>query len=588
MTTPIQNSNVTFVTVFMDIYSGTPCRGRDLVWRFEKFCEIAETGIPLCVYVDSTGVELLHEYITLFPNIKIMDIVSLEKTWIYQICEQYKGFEGGLSLPKTRTEFKDTYEYMLLMNSKLEYLHDATIKNPFQTTHFAWIDFNISHVFTNNISTCKEMLRIYATSKLQHSFLSIPGCWEHLKRPMEDGQIENQILNEINWRFCGGFLMGDKQSIQNFFELYQTHLPYFIFKYRKIVWEVNFWAWLECVTDWRPDWFAADHNDSIIKIPSDFYSLSLKQLGENKSMSRTGDVYEKHTYSYPKIPNFFPCSSSYFYFDGKHILNTRYVNYTLTPQGYYIFHHPENKIISKNIFSILNEDLTTPECYIEIQNPTDTELKSNECAFYGMEDIRLFKNSNKKLGFISTSINYSNTDKNRMILGEYDFLNEKLKECKLAIPPNPNSWCEKNWIPICGTNKFIYKWSPFEIGTLDETTQQLKINCSIPTKSPICQKFRGSSVFVDGFNENEMIGVVHYSEGNTPRHYFHSLVILNKKTNCPLKYTQPFYFENIGIEFCIGFKIHEGKYYFWISQFDGNPALITMDVNVLSFCYSYF
>lgn len=587
-------SSLTFVTVFMDIYGGVPCRGRDIVWRFEKFFEIVETGIQLCVYVDKTGIELLKEYVQLFPNIKIMDIVTLEDTWIHKICEQYNDFEGGLGLPDNRTIQKDTREYMLLMNSKIEYMHDAMQKNPFGSTHFAWIDFNISHVFTNLLK-CKETLRIYSKTKLKNRFLSIPGCWEPLKKPQEKEQIKKQVLNEINWRFCGGFFIGDRQSMEEFHELYKTHLPYFLFKYRKLVWEVNFWAWLEVATDWKPNWFSGDHNDSIIHIPSDYYSFCLRDVVINDCMSSITNVYSKQTYDYPKIKDFTPCSASYLFHEGKHLLNTRYVNYTLTPLGYYIFHHPENKIISRNFMSILDDETLLPISFTEIENPV-SGLMDLECAFHGMEDIRLFYSNNEDLHlctfelhkgvkFIATSINYSGIpNRNRMIVGDYL---PQLKNCKVMTPPDSNTWCEKNWIPINGSDKYIYRWSPFEVGTLMKDNS-LHIDFSIPTKSFICQKFRGSSVFVEGFRKNELIGVVHFSEGNSPRHYYHCLVLMDAVTLKPVKYSQPFYFENIGIEFCIGFMIKNNKYYFWISQFDRDPAFISVDVDFIPFIFDYF
>jgi hypothetical protein len=57
------------------------------------------------------------------------------------------------------------------------------------------------------------------------------------------------------------------------------------------------------------------------------------------------------------------------------------------------------------------------------------------------------------------------------------------------------------------------------------------------------------------------------------------MVMLDKDTYMPLKYSRPFYFNNIGIEFCIGFSINENKYWFWISRFDRDPMLVSIDVN---------
>lgn len=619
--TPSPHKTTTFVTVFMDIYKGRPCRGRDLVWRFEKFFEIVETGIQLCVYVDKTGEQLLKEYESLFPNIHLMDIVSLENTWVYRLCEQYMGGDSSeetLKLPDNRTVEKDTFEYMWLMNSKIEFLHDAIQRNPFQSTHFAWIDFNISHVF-RNLSFCKKMLQFYSSVPLKKKFLCVPGCWNKQEKEKEENNNISKFLNQINWRFCGGFFIGDKDSVEHFYQLYQTHFPSFIFKYRKLVWEVNFWAWLETFTDWCPDWFLGDHNDSIIQIPADYYSYSLKETAGAGVGTGTGTetgtgagtwAYKKTIYKYLEIPDFLPCSASLVECGKWRILNTRYVNYRLTPLGYYLFNHPEHKIITRNVVSILDNQTWEPTCFIEIDDPDPTELPSRECGFQGMEDIRLFLGDNGdgviendngavergRLSFIATSVNYSNTNRNKMVMGkiEVDFVSKrgKMVDCKLIH--SPSDWYEKNWIPLGvgglggengngnGNEKFIYKWSPFEIGKVDDSNPpNLKIEVSRPYSSFIFEKFRGSSIFVKGFRENELIGVVHFSEGNSPRHYFHCLVVLNATTFLPIRYSAPFYFENIGIEFCIGFAIENGKYCFWISQFDRDPAFIKVDVETI-------
>ena len=93
----------------------------------------------------------------------------------------------------------------------------------------------------------------------------------------------------------------------------------------------------------------------------------------------------------------------------------------------------------------------------------------------------------------------------------------------------------------------------------------------------VFRKIRGSSCFLlDTIEGVEgWVGVVHYSEDEHPtRQYFHRWVLLEKNTFKPLKYTDPFYFQKIGIEFCIGFAKQENLYMFWISQMDRDPMMI--------------
>ena len=609
-------TNLTYVTVFMDVYKDKPWNDRNILWRFEKFAEIAETGIQLCIYSDKTGIDLLEQYVEILPNIKFMDITDITNTWIYKIYNQYEGFKDeftykngyedgklGIGLPKNRNIGKDTKEYILLMNAKLEYIKDTMDKNPFKSTHFAWIDFNISHVFKDTYKS-KELLKIYSNAHLSDKFLCMPGCSDKILDSSQEN-VKNNLVDQINWRFCGGFFIGDMESLNEFYNLYRTHYPYFLYKNRILVWEVNFWAWLESViSTWHPNWFKADHNDSIIEIPTEYYALSLKNANTTNNIKN--ESYNSIKYQYPELKDYVPCSASYLHIQNtdkttdKHILNTRYINYTLTANGCYLFNHPEKIIKTRNIYSLLDNETMNPISFVEINDPLENEFPSTnkESKIQGMEDIRIFNGSNGDIKFIATSVNYSNCNTNRMVIGKYldgdmDNNDKYLTNCNVILPPNENNGCEKNWIPI-SENTIIYKWSPFEVGEIKEFVDndknikhKLNIIKSISIKSPICRKFRGSTIFVEGFNKKHKIGVVHFSEREYPRHYFHCLVMLDETGMIPLKHSQPFYFENIGIEFCIGFCIKDAKYYFWISQFDRDPVLITIDVDYIPFLFDY-
>ena len=129
-----------------------------------------------------------------------------------------------------------------------------------------------------------------------------------------------------------------------------------------------------------------------------------------------------------------------------------------------------------------------------------------------------------------------------------------------------------------------YKWLQMEIGSLN-SENQLIIEMRHPIKSPWFHKVRGSTLFVD--NGEHLVGVVHFSEETTPRRYYHMLVSLDKETFKPLKYSEIFNFQHLGIEFCIGFTIKNGEYIFWISQMDIKPLTISMDINKIKLIYEF-
>ena len=594
---------VTFVTCFVDIYKNT-YENRTIDWRFERFEEMARTGINLCVYTSPDFFKYID--VEKFPNVRLydagvatatssqprtppaadnsteeLDIVSSSiptEAGVLQgaaapVAAPVVWIEEqsvGCGLPSVRNEAKDTAEYLAIMNSKALFVADAAEKNPFGTTHFAWVDFSLSYVLFD-----KERSLRYLADLGQRTFVpkmfAIPGCWDH----KYDNVDVDHITERICWRFCGGFFIGDTESILKFGDLYKTKYPEFIALHRKLVWEVNFWAWLEVNSDWAPEWYPGGHDDTIVtNLSASYFSLNLHDLGS---------TYTKHRY--PEIPGYNPSSASYIKHNGKHLLNTRYVNYWNSATGAYLFYDGTTVLRTKNILSVLDDNME-PQSYEEMDEST-IELPRHETYSRGIEDVRLYEDTDtRQLKYIATTVEYHGTGGNRMVIGNYDYETKTYSESRIIQPPT-DTWCEKNWVPVPTSRqsqkqKFVYKWAPMEIGEIiDDDNNQLRIvdRHEDTANIPLFSKMKGSAPFIE-ISECELVGVIHFSEETKPRHYFHMLVVLDRETFKPLRYSESFVFENIGIEFCIGFDVSvENKYLFWISQFDREPALITIDMD---------
>jgi len=553
-------SHITFVTAFIDIYNDFGIDNKTIERQCNTFREIASIGIPIIIFVCKNTQPYIEILKTEFENLFILEVLNIEDTWVYKNSKSI-----DFSLPFYRNTKKDTVEYMYLIHSKAEFLYKAVEVNPWKSSHFAWIDFNISYLFKEPERTF-EYIRIFAQRTITDSCLVIPGCWRDKISLLNT----EYYMNNVVWRFCGGFLLGDANSIKKLFELYREHFADFLKTHKTFVWDVNFWAWLEAKGHWTPRWYEADHNDTIIQIPAD---ICCKNLYRDVAITK---------YDYPMIENFGPGSASYIYFKGEHLVNTRYINYSILENGCYDIRHSNGIIISKNMFSTLNDKLE-PIHFIEMKE-NNISLPSNHCYIYGLEDIRLYSVGDT-LKFIATNINYSPTGYNRMIVGEYDIENHSYKNCIVTKPPY-DTVCEKNWIPLIKNEKeyFIYKWSPLEIGRLN-TENELEIEIRHDIISPWFHKVRGSTIFID--NGEQFVGLVHFSEETTPRRYYHILVSLDKDTLKPLKYSEIFCFQHLGIEFCIGFMIQNDEYVFWISQMDREPLMISISIDKLKLIYEF-
>lgn len=252
--------NTTFVSAFISIYDSSHVEThpeKTLEKRISHFEDMAKTGIPLCLYTCETTKHSLSIIVEKYPNVKMMEY-DYRSSASYTLC-----MDPSLGYPSIRSNEKDTREYMALMHCKIEFMNDAILHNPWNTNTFAWIDFSIGYIYRNREDSLNRLVQISKKSCPEH-MLAIPGCWEKIKE-------ESVILQKVHWRFCGGFFIGHTKMLTQFHTLYQTYLPIFLHNYKTTVWEVNFWAWLELHSSWKPLWYLADHNDSIIRVPSNIW-----------------------------------------------------------------------------------------------------------------------------------------------------------------------------------------------------------------------------------------------------------------------------------------------------------------------------
>ena len=607
-------TQTTFVSAYYTLESTPYFNSHPEEWDPAPIFELARSGIQLCLYIgpfcafESVFEDLEKEC----PNFRLMPYrLYYKDLWTYHSLCEHNNDISQITLPPNRNIEKDTLEYMVYMHSRHEIIEDAISENPWESTHFAWIDFNAPKLFSKKQESFAKLTEI-ANYPFPLDTSYFAGCWSKL-----DDESASRIANHINWRFCGAFFLGDIRSFVQFADLYRSHFGTFLKETGLFCWEVNFWAWLEHrVVEWRPTWYRGDHNDNMLNVfngvSADSYAKPLEV--ENGCL--------KKEYEYPKIETFYPGSASYLEHLGKHYLNTRFVNYWMYPNGYYRFHTPDLVIENRNYLSELDplnleplnfREMDEKTIYGKDGNPLVAPKRDKRSFSVGLEDIRLFSGVDGKVRFIATNVEYSPVQKNRMILGTYDLDTCTYRDCQMVVPPDPNSWCEKNWIPVLFRDtenggqeeeRFIYKWSPMEIGRVDPATNQLQIVLRHEVRPWIFSRLRGSTTFVDcpldflpkellrGEDEDlgkteYLVGLAHFSEEHSPRHYYHLLILLEKSTLKPVRYSRVFYFEKLSIEFCVGMTVRMDermgiwKYVFWVSRFDRDPICIEVSADAL-------
>lgn len=203
----------------------------DYINRFEY---IKQLNIPTILFLDNcVSVEPTD-------NLKIIR-TCIEETWAYNFFKNILPI-----LPQERNHGKDTLEYMIIQNSKAEWVYIASHLNPFGTDYFVWVDFGISHVISN-----KNNFKLLKNLKLSHDiFLSAILKTTH-----------SDFTKKVCWRFAGGVFSINKEHTELF---YKTCKNAIITLSPNITWEVNIWAYIEKNRFLKINFYYANHDDSLL------------------------------------------------------------------------------------------------------------------------------------------------------------------------------------------------------------------------------------------------------------------------------------------------------------------------------------
>jgi hypothetical protein len=240
---------VTFVTAFIDLQEEREKRHTPIS-RFNFFDELSSTGIHIHLFLSESYRELYDKMIGPRKNI-YLEYIELDELTTYTDL-------SGLSytLPLSDSPMKDTAHYHIINNAKIELVERAIKMDVFSTDTYAWIDFSIGHMFQKPSETLNYIKSIKNTCNLDT--LYFPGCWKPYQGVPE-------LFSKVSWRFCGSFFIGGKTALLDFHRNYRIEFRKIVKKYGILPWEVNIWHYMETKDLFRPVWYLADHNDSVVR-----------------------------------------------------------------------------------------------------------------------------------------------------------------------------------------------------------------------------------------------------------------------------------------------------------------------------------
>lgn len=258
--------------------------------------------------------------------------------------------------------------------------------------------------------------------------------------------------------------------------------------------------------------------------------------------------------------------------DDNLVLNLRHVNYTLyhcengqlfqNRWGPLAYLNPENDIHlrTNNFFCNLDSDFS-----IKQYSKVDTSKLDIQPVweFIGLEDARVVRWDNR-LFLIGVRRDTKTNGEGRMEFSEIINDNGKIKEInryRIEPPNDPNSYCEKNWMPILDMPYHFVKWTnPTEVVKVDLTTNTSKTIYQSNTFIPNLPDLRGSSQIIT--YKDYRFCVVHglnffrNKQGQKDATYYHYFVIWDKDWNI-VKISDKFSFMGGEIEFCCGMTLYK-------------------------------
>jgi hypothetical protein len=244
----------------------------------------------------------------------------------------------------------------------------------------------------------------------------------------------------------------------------------------------------------------------------------------------------------------------------------RSVNYTFYHSEKKLFQHPWGPLTYVHPENDMH--LRTTNYYLELDenynitryNKIDTsEFDTYEPLwdFVGLEDARIFRWEGK-LYTSGVRRDLDTIGTGRMELCEIVVNENSVKEVsRFRIPPpnDPNSYCEKNWMPIMDMPYHYVKWgNPTEVVKVDpisktSTTTHLGDAISLP------RDLRGGSQVIS--LGDYYIACTHEVDlfssevGRKDAVYYHRFIVWDKSWNI-IKHSKEFNIMNGDVEFCVG------------------------------------
>ena len=295
-----------------------------------------------------------------------------------------------------------------------------------------------------------------------------------------------------------------------------------------------------------------------------FARFVLERGGEVKPMLIMAEESPGTGYMNPSIMNL----------NGTLIGIIRHTNYTFYHSERKLFHHPfgpltylhpenDQKLRTWNYYVELTSDLDIQRC---VKIDTSQFPEAEQWEFVGLEDARIIHWENQ---IYTTGVrrDLKPTGEGRMELCPIQVTSHGVVEtgrCRIQPPNDPDSYCEKNWMPVTNQPFTYVKWAnPTEVVKVNPVTGE---SVSVVQKDkviPVNRDIRGGSQVIpygDGYIAlTHEVDLFKSETGRKDAVYKHRFIVWDSDWNM-IKYTPDFSIMAGVVEFAVGMCEHNGDY----------------------------
>jgi len=273
--------------------------------------------------------------------------------------------------------------------------------------------------------------------------------------------------------------------------------------------------------------------------------------------------------------------------NGKIIGILRQTNYTFYhserklfqhPYGPLSYIHPENdlKLRTWNWYFELDSELNMTKCVQIDTSKFDTYEPLWD--FVGLEDARIFRWGGK-LYHSGVRRDTTPIGQGRMEISELKISGPavfEISRVRIETPNDPDSYCEKNWMPVIDKPNHYIKWTnPTELVKVDILTGKSE-TIAITNKVDLPRDLRGGSQVIpynDGYIAiTHEVDLFNSREGRKDAVYYHRFIIWDAEWNI-IKCSDAFHLMDADVEFCIGMA-ELGDSFLFTFGFQDNAAFV--------------